>query len=404
VQRAKDADLVVTNYAYWLNVRRHNSCALENEYGRPVELLICDEAHALEGQLGSFAEVKIWASELGRHSFTRDGRMGQAPDLHELEADTWRAWANNKIEEIGVLGAAADDDDKDLADRCTKILRMNSNWVWQFDSHGHVTFQPIRLNGFMSGLTSGVPRVLLMSASLNEFTLKLLLPRDTPFDYRAWGQVFPPQNAPVYHIPCRKLTWRSSDEDYKAVIEQADQIIDQRCDRKGIIHTVSYARSKRALQYSRHGNRFIWNENGADLTSCLDRFRAMDAGAILVTPSVSAGFDFPGQACEYQIVLKFPFPNETERVVKERCSQIPGYRLWSAAQSIAQMCGRARRYEQDRSETFILDNSVRQLCGPEGKQFCPPGFRIFTVAKVPPAPPRINSSMIVVNNSSKQLT
>jgi Rad3-related DNA helicase len=395
VERAKDAELVVTNYAYWLNARKFNSRALERE-GRPVELLICDECHALESQLGSFAEIKIYTSEIGKRKPEVDssGIMGEGA---LTTAWDWAEWAKYKIEE---LTPSIDDDDEDLLDRCLRILQMNSNWVWQFDSQGHVTFEPVRVNAW--SLFSGVSRVLLMSASLNEFTLRLLLPtfnKESGYDYRAWGQVFPPQNAPVYHIPCRKLTWRSSDEDYRAVIEAADAIIDQRLDRKAIIHTVSYNRAERAIRHSRHSGRFIWNDGAIQLERALERFREAEAGAVLVTPSVGAGFDFPGEACEYQIILKFPFPNETERVVKERCTQIPGYRLWSAAQSIVQMCGRARRYHEDRVENFILDNSVRQLCGPEGKSYCPPGFRIFTVKAAPPPPPRINSS-----SSSTSLT
>jgi Rad3-related DNA helicase len=403
VDDAKNARLIVTNYAYWLHARKHNSRALEID-GRPVELLICDEAHALEGQLGGFASVKFYAKELGRSRWSKDGMMGAASDVRELEADTWRLWAKRKIEEIGSLGDSKEEDDEDLAVRCAKVLRMNSNWVWQFDDRGHVTFEPIRLNPWMRTLFSGVPRVLLMSASLNQFTLKLLMPQDTLYDYRAWDQVFPASNAPVYHIPTKKLSWRSTDEDYQEVIAAMDKVIDQRLDRKGIVHTVSYARSRRALQHSRHARRFIFNEQGSDLARCLDEFRAASPGTcartILVTPSVEQGFDFPGVECEHQHFLKFPFPNETQRVVKERCAQIGGYRLHHAAQRIYQMVGRARRYETDRCENFVYDNSVRQLCGPEGRSYCPPGFRIFTVLAAPPPPPRINTNNSTVKSAN----
>ena len=398
VDDAKNARLIVTNYAYWLHARKHNSRALEID-GRPVELLICDEAHALEGQLGGFASVKFYAKELGRSRWSKDGMMGAASDVHELEADTWRSWAKRKIEEIGSLGDSKEEDDEDLAVRCAKVLRMNSNWVWQFDDRGHVTFEPIRLNPWMRTLFGGVPRVLLMSASLNQFTLRLLMPQDTLYDYRAWDQVFPSSNAPVYHIPTKKLSWRSTDEDYQEVIRAADAIIDHRLDRRGIVHTVSYGRARTALQHSRHKGKFIWNEDAVSLRGALERFLHSPQGAVLVTPSVEQGFDFPGEQCEYQIVLKFPFPNETQRVVKERCAQIAGYRLHYAAQKIVQMRGRPVRSETDRAETFILDNSVRQLCGPEGRSYCPPGFRIFTVLAAPPPPPRINTTNSTVKSA-----
>jgi Rad3-related DNA helicase len=392
VDDAKRARLIVTNYAYWLHARKHNSRALELD-GCPVELLICDEFHDAEKQLGSFASVKLYASELGRggNDFSRDGVMS------EEDPENWKGLAKNRADK---LAESNDEDEQDLADRYRRVTRMNSNWVWQFDDRGHVTFEPIRLNPWMRTLFSGVPRVLLMSASLNQFTLKLLMPQDTLYDYRAWDQVFPASNAPVYHIPTKKLSWRSTDEDYQEIVAAMDKVIDQRLDRKGIVHTVSYARTRQALHHSRHARRFIWNESGSELAGCLDRFRSANRGALLLTPSVEQGFDFPGVECEHQHFLKFPFPNETQRVVKERCAQIPGYRLHHAAQRIYQMVGRARRYETDRCENFVYDNAVRRLCGPEGRSYCPPGFRIFTVLAAPPPPPRIRANESAVESVS----
>jgi len=400
VDDAKNARLIVTNYAYWLHARKHNSRALEMD-GWPVELLICDEAHALENQLGGFASVKVHANELRsikrvfqERSGVMDNALDPKPGSDSGLLFDWAARTEAKLQ------GTEDDDEKDLLDRCRRIRRMNSNWVWQFDDRGHVTFEPIRLNPWMRTLFSGVPRVLLMSASLNQFTLKLLMPQDTLYDYRVWDQIFPASNAPVYHIPTKKLSWRSTDEDYQEIVAAMDKVIDQRLDRKGIVHTVSYARTRQALRHSRHARRFIWNESGSELAGCLDRFRSANRGALLLTPSVEQGFDFPGVECEHQHFLKFPFPNETQRVVKERCAQIPGYRLHHAAQRIYQMVGRARRYETDRCENFVYDNAVRQLCGPEGRSYCPPGFRIFTVLAAPPPPPRINNSTVTGANSN----
>lgn len=390
VTAAQLSQLPETNYAYWLY-----SQGVRNKAFEDTQLLICDEAHNIESQLSGFASVKVYAKELGKlgTEWSRDGHMS------EQDPENWKGWAKNKIESID----DSDEDDKDpLSDRCRCISKMGSNWVWQFDDRGHVTFEPVRLGGFMQKLIAGVPRVLLMSASLSQFALDLLLFKRntngatdavTDYEYRAWPPVFPQDHAPVYHIPTVKLNWKSTDEDYKKVIEAADSIIDARLDRKGIIHTVSYARTKRVLEHSRHSRRFIWNKDSSDLAKSLELFRR-SGEAVLVTPSVEEGFDFAGSECEYQIVLKFPFPNETQRVIKERCSQIPGYRLHYAAQKIVQMRGRPIRSYWDRAETFILDNAVKQLSGPEGRSYLPSGFRIFTVNTVPKAPPKIDPATI----------
>jgi ATP-dependent DNA helicase DinG len=394
-ERAKDSSIAVTNYSYWLHARKYNRQAIERD-DRPVDLLICDEAHAVESQLTGFFGVHFSATDISmsaiNHKVEESGLM---PDQE------WDKWARNRIascikrkEVIETRNPNAFRRDKswkdldELQTKCSKLVLMNQNWCWQF-SDGAVDFQPVRLSGFMNQLFSSVPRVLMMSASLTPFQCSLLLKEDTKYDYRAWGPVFPPQNAPFYHIPCRKLTRNSTDEDYQEIVRQADTVIDHRLDRRGIIHTVSYARSQRMLQYSRHRDRFFWNASGKDLPTTLDRYRNSKNG-ILVTPSVEEGFDFPDAECEYQIILKFPFPNEGQRVIKERCNLIPNYRLAYAAQKIVQIKGRPIRHDKDRAETFILDNAVKQLTGPVGKSLLPPGFRIFTVNAPPAPPPRIN--------------
>ena len=382
VEAARNAKLIVTNYSYWLNARR-NSKALETDEA-PVELLICDEAHSIESQLTSYASVSLFASE---HGLDRD--LFEYPS-GLMSDDAAAPFATIAKEIISSYGNSKDEDTKDLVDRARKIARMagNSNFVWQFNERNALSFEPVRLSAYSRQLFSGVPRVLLMSASLDPFALRMILSSDQDYDYRSFPGQFPPQNAPVYHVPVRKLSWRSSDEDYAAVFAVADNIIDRRTDRKGIIHTVSYARTKRILASSRHHRRFIWNDNGASLGSALDLFRRADAGAIFVSPSVEEAFDFPGEQAEYQILVKFPFPNEQSRVVKERC-KIPGYRLHHAAQKVVQIKGRPIRSETDRSELFILDKACAQLNSKEARPFLPPGFRIFTVATAPPPPPRI---------------
>jgi Rad3-related DNA helicase len=379
VDTARRSNLLVTNYAYWLRARAVSSSALESD--ESIGLLICDEAHTIERQLTDFLSITVNHRFLGnRWKFDNSGRI----DSDNNQWAGWSEWTINKY------GDSNDDELIDLCADCRKIARMSGNWVWQFGYNGSVTFAPVHISSYMTKLFSGVPKVLLMSASLDEFTLKMLMPPEIPFSYKAFPYQFPTGNGPVYHVPTVRLSRKSTDEDYAQVIRTADSIIDSRNDRKGIIHTVSYDRAKQALLHSRHAQRFIWNKSASDLGGCLERFKASTSGVILVTPSVEEGFDFPGDQCQYQILVKFPFPNEANIVTRERCASIRGYRLHYAAQKVNQIKGRPLRSETDRAELFILDNACRQLLGPEGRSYSAPGFRMFTVTQIPIAPPRTN--------------
>ena len=371
VETARTQDMFVSNYAYWLASRSNKSDSLQLE-DRPIEFLICDEAHTIETQITNFMSVDLPVKFTSRLKIEDTGFMDD--EGHKQ----WDDWVNKRI---SVLSIRKDEKDiRELLKSYRKILRMSGNWVWQRDERGNIKFSPIHIWPYTKHLFSGVPTVLLMSASLDRFTMDMILPPDTNYNYRQWPNVFNPANAPVYHIPTVKLNRNSSDGDYRQIITQADAIISNRQELKGIIHTVSYERVGRILQHSIYKDRFIWHENGSGLQNALVRFRSSGNG-ILVTPSAEEGHDLP--EADFQVVVKFPYPNEANFVTRQRCERIPGYRLHHAAQKLIQIRGRPIRSETAKAEMFILDNAVNALYIPSARGYLPSGFRIFTVNQVP---------------------
>jgi Rad3-related DNA helicase len=279
-----------------------------------------------------------------------------------------------------------------LLKTCDRIPQMDANWVWEVNEQG-VSFQPIWPRQHMGALWSGVPRVILMSATLRPYTLGLCGLKPEQYDFREWPAVFLPQLGPVYHLPTVKLSWKSTDEDYKQLVEQVDAVLDARSDRKGIVQTVSYSRARRVLEASRHAHRFIWNDSGRTANDANERFRNGRSSAVLVSPSFGTGFDFPGKLCEFQIILKVPYPNTQSRVTAERCKS-GEYRMYSAVQDLVQMCGRGRRYPEDRCENFVLDDSVKWAMGGPRNPWhghAPSWFKCQTIGSIPPAPPRVGA-------------
>jgi ATP-dependent DNA helicase DinG len=86
-----------------------------------------------------------------------------------------------------------------------------------------------------------------------------------------------------------------------------DRILDARGDRKGIIHTTSFERARYLQQYSRHSGRLLLNEsrNTRDVVSA---FKSTQRPMVLVSPSVTTGYDFPYAECEFQVIGKVPYP------------------------------------------------------------------------------------------------
>ena len=77
----------------------------------------------------------------------------------------------------------------------------------------------------------------------------------------------------------------------------------------------------------------------------------------MVSPSVSTGFDFPGDLCRYQIVGKIPFPDTRSLVLKARQEVDRDFFAYVAAQHLVQMAGRGMRSADDWCETIVIDDN-----------------------------------------------
>lgn len=395
VNAAKTADLVDTNYQYWLNARRYQTGSLEKP-GRPVGMLVLDEAGQAPEELGRFLREYFRWSELP--GFKDEWKYSSASGLmHDATGSQIRNYfsALKSVHERDLqkmreedTGYAKDPDykrRKKLVDRLAAARVMDSNWVWQPDAHG-IALDPISPARYSAWLWSGVQKVVLVSGTLRPYTLRLLgLSRDK-YKFREWPRSFPPNRSPVIHIPTARMSKRSTDTDYQKVLDRVDAIIEGRLDRKGIIHTVSYKRQEWLVKNSRYGRYMVWNARG-DAVQTVEEFRRRKAPAILVSPSFSTGYDFMGDQCEYQIVVKIPFPDASSRLMQERCKD-KQYLMYTVMQELVQMCGRGTRSEVDRCETFVLDDHVKWLLY-TAKTHAPSWFSVRSSLAIPSAPPKL---------------
>ncbi len=130
-----------------------------------------------------------------------------------------------------------------------------------------------------------------------------------------------------------------------------------------------------------------FNERAESATEVFERFKQADAPRVLVSPSFSTGWDFPGDACEYVIIPKVPYPRTNSPVVMARDARNPTYSSNVALQDLIQSAYRGTRFYSDRSEVFILDKCFSKLMRtvPNSK---PMWFTWAQKNQLPPAGPR----------------
>ena len=394
VARARQARLVVTNYAYWLAQHRYGSGLGRALPGGRADFegLVLDEAHSAPEELGAFLSCVVSHKEIELLLRTK------APATTEVEA--WARWATAHSKAVAAeldRALTSPVSQSDLQRRrhlralhrtlVTLAEMREGEWLVTEQPDGWA-FDPLWPARFAEAcLFLRVPRVILASATFTRKTAHLLGIGDDDLDLLELPSTFPVGRRPVYYVPTVRVDFRWTPEHERTWLARIDQICRQRRDRKGIIHTVSYARRNLLLQKSEHRDRMLSHDTGTTRT-VVERFKAAPPGTILVSPAITTGFDFPYTECEYQILCKLPFPDSRAPVMQARTAADKTYPAYVAAQELVQAVGRGMRAQDDQCETFIIDDHFRWFVKQHRALF-PRWFleAVQTVAVIPPPPP-----------------
>ena len=269
-------------------------------------------------------------------------------------------------------------------DRTDKMRRLDTeNWVCTREDgtdDGRIwRFECIWPYKYRELLFRGVKRVILMSATLRPKTLSLLGISSRDYDFREWGRQFPAANGPVVWVPTARVVHRMTNEDRGQWLERINEIVSWGKDRKGLVHSVSYARAKEIGNYITDSANTILNgaadPDSATARQSYERFLKAAPGAVLVSPSFSTGWDFAGRSAEYQIISKIAFPDTRSKVMQARTADDRGYGNYLAAQELVQSSGRIQRFDKDRGQTLLIDDSWSWFKG-QASEYLPKWFNV----------------------------
>lgn len=377
------APAVTTNYSCWLHRNKAAAAgsagaftaASKEDEPLPFDTLVLDEGHDAVDELSKFMAFSLSNEDIGSPKYINLS----VPDSDTPMAE-WRAFAISCVKDVGERVAEVDTATRNgarLTDQALKdhsrLRRIHANlrtlatcnpdmWVVEPDKHGH-QFDPVWPGAYASHLFRDIKRIIITSATIRRKTMYLLGLKEDDFTFYEYPSTFSVNDAPIIHVPTARLKYNSPPEDVQAVYRRIDEIISKRLDRKGLVHTVSFKRAQDILQqsgYRQHmlANTRSWAGQGLPTQDIVEQFKKGKPPLVLVSPSVSTGYDFPANLCEYNIVAKVPFPDSRSAVMKERLKRDPEYGHYVAAQDIVQACGRGNRFPGDRCQNFIVDDSI----------------------------------------------
>lgn len=391
----------LSNYAWWIAVNNmaRQGCAMP-------DTLICDEAHLIFDWLSRSLDFYITDREIRDAGIIFETIPSTADEWHELQPlilDIARDHASSCRDR-----ARSSKSDRDraavrkaeaLVEKIQRISMVDpDNWVlWREtgrDEGRAFRFDCVWPYRYKERVFLNIPRVILMSATLRPKTLALLGISKSEYDFKEWGRQFPAVNGPVVHYKGQnknvRVTHTMSGESKTDWLTRVMDIVRWGSDRKGIIHSVSYARAKEIAAFLASNGinpRLIQLNGAADPDSqssreAYDKFVKMGPGAILISPSFSTGWDFAGKRAEWQIISKIAFVDTRSPVMARRKADDKTYPNYLAAQDLVQSCGRVQRSETDRGISFIIDDNCEWFL-PMAKEFVPHWFRIRKETELP---------------------
>ncbi len=367
------APVTVCNYPFLLS---------ELKYAEDVphrRLLVCDEAHDLEKQIVGFASFSLVRSELERY-WSGDGKEFV---IQDRGVDEPAAWLGVLFDMKSVLDGfcATHLEDGSLQDRVAACKGLGqelerfimdlegdpTNWVVNSakrakdGSIDEVVFQPIQIGNFTYPLFETADSVLFMSATIfsKELLCRTLGVKEEDVSYISVPEsTFPVENRPIYALNTARLNRASMDASLGSITGAVDAIMDSHVGERGVIHTTSYYQVNYIMQHASEPNRErLVTTEGSSERSALLRVHGSTEGSVLISPSLFQGVDLKDEMSRFQVVVKVPYPDLSERRTVVKLRRDSAWYDWQTALRLVQTYGRSVRSETDHAVTYVLDSN-----------------------------------------------
>lgn len=165
----------------------------------------------------------------------------------------------------------------------------------------------------------------------------------------------PVDNRPVKLLSAVQV---SGNYDRTVVARVIDKIIDRHGQENGVIHTVSFKLAEEIVANSKHEKRLVISNDRAEIMKLLGRH---NSGAVILSPSITTGYDFKGDLARWQVIAKVPFLFLGDSFVKLNMERSQNWYNREALLKMIQACGRVVRGVDDYGVTYIIDKNAERL-------------------------------------------
>ncbi|HYF98991.1 MAG TPA: helicase C-terminal domain-containing protein [Candidatus Saccharimonadales bacterium] len=408
----------IYNYKYFLSDLYYSSGVNKRK------LLILDEAHTLESEISSFKNIIFSKEALGR--FFPKISM---PDNKQTDVETWinfcttlrdqftryvekaanilgaggsgrKSSSSNSNSSANINGKNNGDQDifvseKNLIDALNYEKNLSSflddlklhkdNWLVtnitknEIDNTiSRIKLEPLIVSNYFQDIFDKGETSLLMSATIlsKENLCKAVgLKSDDVKFIRIENSDFPIKNRPIYLMNVAWLNAKTMNESLPNIVKVLDNLLSVHKNDKGIIHTTSYSQVQFIKNNLSKANlaRLIETNPKFDRNEMILKHSESTKPTVLISPSMFLGVDLKDDLSRFQVIVKVPYPDLTDKKVSVLKQRNPKWYEWNTILRLIQAYGRSVRNSEDYANTYILDSSVSFLLK-NGKDMVPKWF------------------------------
>ena len=384
----------IYNYKYFLSDLFYSNSIQKRQ------LLVLDEAHTVESEVADFKSFTVF----------NEGITGFLPKLsipyeNEYDIETWIAFGTELREKLLIFIDKASAileknieqypfTEKNLIDAITKEknlttviedMRTNKdNWIvtnvekTANNQLRKVLVTPIDVSSYFKDILDKGSISLFMSATIlsKDYLCKIGgIKSDQVKFIRVHESNFPLKNRPIYLMNIAWLNAKTMNQSLPAIANAVNNIMTTHKNEKGIIHTTSYSQLRFIKENISKENAIRLIETGSkfDRNEMLEKHYKSSKPTVIISPSLYLGVDLKDNLSRFQIIVKVPYADLTDRKISVMKQRDPNWYIWNAILKLVQAYGRSIRSKEDFANTYILDSSITFLLK-QAKEMSPKWF------------------------------
>ena len=374
------------------------------------KLLILDEAHTLESEISSFKNFILNKDNINRFfpklnlpenkPFDIETHIDFCTNLKKQFSDfidsAERLIENSQsrrdinITDRNLIDAIAYE--KNLSLFLEDLQYNKDNWlvtnIIKSDRDNKITkikIEPLDVSNYFKDIFDKGIISLLMSATIlskDNLCNSIGLKNDKVKFIKVEESEFSIKHRPIYLMNVAWLNARTMNQSLPQISKVIDNLLSVHKNDKGIIHTTSYSQ----LQFIKNN---ISKENSSRLIESnpkidrnemiLKHFQSIKP-TVLISPSMFLGVDLKDDLSRFQIIVKVPYPDLTDKRISVLKQRNPKWYEWNTILRLVQAYGRSVRNSEDYANTYILDSNISYILK-NGKDMIPKWFSEAIVAR-----------------------